>query len=243
MTENINPLTHRSIVVTLPASMVASSLSSAIILAQTGGAPLRTVVIIGVENLAVFVGLAVGIWFWNRRLLRKAHVGANKPYEKTPAPAKALIAMVSAGGGRATALAAADYHIKELEHVWLLTTPTAEPDAIWVSQQIAAVKPDIAIHPIAKVEDNHTIDEVKQLVESLRRKAIADCGIAEGDLICDFTGLTKHASAGMVLACAPREARLEYVAPATKDPSGRGLTPGKPIEVELAYLLTPDTSL
>jgi hypothetical protein len=80
-------------------------------------------------------------------------------------------------------------------------------------------------------------------VDGLRRIAKKTRGIPEADLICDFTGLTKHASAGMVLACGARPARLQYVppsSPAARDERFRGLEPGTPIEVNIAYEVVPE---
>jgi len=236
---DLNVLSHRSLLVALPATILASTLSNLLTMFQTGSGPAGTIAIRAIENAGVFVILIGGLWLWNRRQLARLTVRPESS-ERAPEPAKALIAMVSAGGGRVTALAAAEHHIQRLDHLWLITTRTAEADALFVSERITALKPGIAIHPIRIIDDKHTIDEVKVVVEMLRRKAIQECGGAERDVICDFTGLTKHASAGMVLACAPRLARLQYVTPATKDSAGHGLTPGRPIEVGIAYQITGD---
>ena len=68
-------------------------------------------------------------------------------------------------------------------------------------------------------------------------------GLAENDIMCDFTGMTKHMSAGMIFACAPKEARLQYMHPKGFLADGRAdpdAGPSEPVEVEIAYQLEED---
>ena len=53
---------------------------------------------------------------------------------------------------------------------------------------------------------------VGEHVEKIRRQMLRQ-EIKDNDIVCDFTGLTKHMSAGMIFACAPKEARLQYMHP------------------------------
>ena len=131
------------------------------------------------------------------------------------------------------------YKRQTLQHVWLITTPGAKADAEGVSAQIEALKPGVEIHPITFVENTHTIEEVKPKVEGIRREALRQRGISERDLICDFTGLTKQASAGMVLACARRSARLQYIR-SDCDDAGRVIPPGTPVEIGVAYQIAAE---
>jgi len=186
------------------------------------------VLVVAVPNVIVFLCL----WLWNARPWSDRRIVFD--WERQPSPAKAVVAMVSKGGGSQTAVTAAAYHKASLEHVWLITTPAAKDDAGEVATKIQALKPSATIHPITLVENTHTIEEVKPKVEGIRREALKQRGIAERDLICDFTGLTKQASAGMVLACARRSARLQYIR-AEYDDAGRPIPPGIPVEVGVAY--------
>ena len=155
--------------------------------------------------------------------------------------ARGMIAFVSMGPGRSSALQAALYHAQggDLEHIWLITAPDAVPDAEWVKSQIAVEHPAICLHPTELLEDVNSITAAKALVEHLRRYAIRECHVPEADLTCDFTGLTKHASAGMILACAPREARLQYMHAARKMADGRADPTGGsvPREVDIHYVV------
>lgn len=155
--------------------------------------------------------------------------------------ARGMIAFVSMGQGRSSALQAALYHADggALEHIWLVTAPDAVPDAEWVTSQIREAHPGIHIHAIESLEDVNSITAAKGLIEYLRRYAIRECNIPEPDLICDFTGLTKHASAGMILACAPREARLQYMHATRKLADGRAdpAAGSVPREVDIRYVV------
>lgn len=228
-----NPLFHESVVYSLPATVVASAISSALVMWLTGS-PTDKVMSVFVPTGAIFLLL----WLWNARPWSNRAIIAI-PYEKEPSPAKAVVAMVSKGGGSQTAVTAVGFHKETLEHVWLITTPAGEADAGGVSSQIRALKPGVEIHPLTLLEDTHTIAEVKPKVEEIRRAALKQRGIGERDVICDFTGLTKQASAGMVLACARRSARLQYIR-AKYDDAGRPIPPGTPVEVEVAYQIAAE---
>lgn len=153
--------------------------------------------------------------------------------------AAALIVFVSQGSGRTSALQAAEYHagLASLRHLWLITTRAAESDAAWVGQQIASRNTAIKVHEVQFLEDKDNIREAKGLVEHLRRRAIDEYLVSEPDVSCDFTGLTKNASAGMILACAPRDARLQYMVANRLMPDGRAdpSAGSRPREVFIQY--------
>lgn len=138
--------------------------------------------------------------------------------------AAALIAFVSQGPGRSSALQASEYHAKigTLRHLWLVTSHAAEGDALWVKAQLEGQQ--VRVHELQFLEDKDSIPETKRLVEHLRARAMKEFHIPEDDLICDFTGLTKNASAGMILACAPKPARLQYMVPNRPLADGRADT-------------------
>ncbi len=155
--------------------------------------------------------------------------------------AAALIAFVSQGPGRTSGLQAAAYHAGKgaLKHLWLITTRTAEADARWVSEQLRAQYPDVRIHEIQLLDDKDSIREAKGIVEHLRLRAMDEFRVSERDIMCDFTGLTKNASAGMILACAPKTARLQYMVPNRVDEGGRAdpSAGSRPREVFIQYML------
>ena len=229
-----NPLFHESVFYSLPAAIVASALSSALVMWQTGAA-VDKVLSVFLPNAGIFLAL----WLWNWKPWKSRSITAI-PYEKEPLPAKVVVAMVSKGAGSQTARVAVEYHKDSVENVWLITTPLAEDDARAVKRDLETVKPGIVVQPFGSLRNSHTIDEVKTEIERIRRLALKLEGVSERDVICDFTGLTKQASAGMVLACARRQARLQYVRAAESDERGRAIRPAKPVEVEVAYAITAE---
>lgn len=155
--------------------------------------------------------------------------------------ASVLIVFVSQGPGRTSALQAVTYHAGRaaLKHVWLITTRAAEGDAAWVADQVRAQFPKVRIHEPQLLDDKDNIREAKGVVEHLRQRAMDEFEAAESDIICDFTGLTKNASAGMILACAPKTARLQYMVPNRLMPDGRADTAAgsRPREVFIQYMI------
>jgi hypothetical protein len=153
--------------------------------------------------------------------------------------AAGLIAFVSQEKGRTSALQAAEYHVGRgsLRHLWLITTRAAESDGAWVAENVKALSRDVTVHELQFLDDKDNIREAKTLVEHLRNRAMKDLRVREEDVICDFTGLTKNASAGMILACAPKDARLQYMVPNRLMSDGRAdtLAGSRPREMFIQY--------
>jgi len=153
-----------------------------------------------------------------------------------------LVAFVAVGQGSSSALQAVEWHGKQghLQRVWLLTSTSkdAVKDAERVKVEIEAKWPGLASVEIEQLPDIYDIKLIKARVEEVRRRAI-NAGVPEEGLICDFTALTKSASAGMILACLPRNCRLEYMHPRKTDADGRAdpAAGSDPMEVRLAYEL------
>ena len=151
--------------------------------------------------------------------------------------AKGLVLLVSRGEGVHSGICAIDYHRPELTHVWLLHS--SDPGSIEGREKIERHCSEVA--PAVKVEARlihniFSIEGVKALVESIRREAKGK-GICDADFICDFTGMNKPVSAGVVLACIRPENRLQYMEPtqflADGKPDSR--VPSHPVEVLLSY--------
>ncbi len=174
-----------------------------------------------------------------RRVLASGKEVVNITENEAVRAAAALIAFVSQMNGRTSALQAAGYHIGRgsLKHLWLITTRAAESDGIWVSEEIKARDASITVHELQFLDDKDNIREAKVLVEHLRNRAMREFRVQEADIICDFTGLTKNASAGMILACAPKDARLQYMVPNKIMPDGRAdpSAGSRPREVFIQY--------
>src|SRR5664279_3386388 len=99
-----NPMFHESVVCSLPAAIIASALSSALVMWQTG-TPADKVLKVALPNIGIFLLL----WLWNARPWSDRGF-IFMTWEKQPGPAKAVVAMVSKGGGSQTALTAIGFH-------------------------------------------------------------------------------------------------------------------------------------
>jgi hypothetical protein len=86
------------------------------------------------------------------------------------------------------------------------------------------------------IENVFSIEMTKAHIDFVRREAHG-YGIEDRDLICDFTGMTKPVSAGVVLACVRPEQRLQYMEPlgflkgGAPDPAAGSV----PVEVDVRY--------
>jgi hypothetical protein len=155
----------------------------------------------------------------------------SKPRE--PLEAAGLIAMVSKGDGSNTARDAIAYHAKSLRHLWLLIADK-------ILAEVALSSPNIRLHPLELLSDPNDLEAALIRITDLRRQALKRERLRGEDLICDFTGLTKNASAGMVLASANRGARLQYMVSKRMDNRSRGVGDSRPVEVVISYAVAPD---
>ena len=194
--------------------------------------------------LALVVGLGIALseslQRWMRRNLRFQTIGVTKRVAR----ARGLVVFVSMKAGRSSARDAALYHAGEgvLQHLWLLTSVDAQADAEWVRGEVTRAWRDVEVHPTVCLSDIYSIVEAKEEVEKIRKQMLRK-RLAENDIMCDFTGMTKHMSAGMIFACAPKESRLQYMHPKRFLPDGRAdpdAGPSEPVEVEIAYQVEVD---
>jgi hypothetical protein len=196
------------------------------------------IVLLLVTALGVVLSERIQRWMrWNRRFQR---IGITKQVTR----AQALIVFVSKGAGRSSARDAAFYHAEGevLRHLWLLTSSEAEEEAAWVRGQVGARYPAVTVYPTVCLPDVYSIPDAKEEVERIR-KAILRKELDDREVMCDFTGMTKHMSAGMIFACAPKEARLQFMHPKRFLADGRAdpeAGASEPVEVEIAYQIEED---
>ena len=150
---------------------------------------------------------------------------------------KGLLLLVSRSPGFHSALSAVDYHGRTLSHVWLVhsSDPGSVAGAAEVRRHCSEVAPSVVVidRPIASM---FSIEMAKALVEGVRGEAHAS-GITDEDFICDFTGMNKPVSAGVVLACIRPGHRLQYMEPDAVLPSGEPdqQAGSHPTEVDVNY--------
>jgi CRISPR-associated protein (Cas_Cas02710) len=139
-----------------------------------------------------------------------------------PAPRKGLIAFVSLTQ-RAHLDRAIAYHRETLKRLWLIATQEAQARAAQIVAEYNKSGVQISIVPLSEEWD---LIKTKETVDQIFTEQLD--GLAEEDVIADFTGGTKPMTVGMVFACLTPSRSLQYV-PAEYD-RDRGMTPHDPIE-------------
>jgi hypothetical protein len=139
-----------------------------------------------------------------------------------PAPRKGLIAFVSLTQ-RAHLDKAIGYHRETLKRLWLIATQEAQARAAQIVAEYNKSGVQISIVPLSEEWD---LIKTKETVDQIFADQLD--GLAEEEIIADFTGGTKPMTVGMVFACLTPSRSLQYV-PAEYD-RDRGMTPHDPIE-------------
>ena len=122
---------------------------------------------------------------------------------------------------------AINYHRPKLERCWLICSQQTLELAQQLQQEFFAVCQQ---SPIV-VNDIFDPLEFQQCICRIYEEKLPD-GWQETDVIADFTGMTPHASVGMVLACFRADRPLQYT-PAKLDTSGAIVGSIDPIEIVL----------
>lgn len=139
----------------------------------------------------------------------RARIAATGNYDvinqPSPAPYRGLIAFVSLAQ-RAHLEKAIQFHSEKLERIWLLATKDAAVLANELQAEFATVKCNVTIIPL---DDPWNLPAVKTIVEKIYREQLG--GLAEEEVIADFTGGTKPMTVGMIFACLSPSRHLEYV--------------------------------
>ena len=175
---------------------------------------------VGIAVAALLIALAVvGVSFLASRRRGKVRVTGE------PAPrSRGLIVLVGPErpGAPKPAREAIGYHLKDdkgnrvLQHCWLV----ASTDGLSVAEELAkelekaGAKGDV-VHVKDPTEARETYEEVNGIYE----RELVKAGLADADVIADFTGTTKPMTSGMILACAPKERAMEYLV-AQRDDAG-----------------------
>lgn len=197
--------------------------------------------------LGLIVGAVVvmGLLFSQkvRRMIAEQRRGATLRLSRTVTRAKALVVFVSMPPGSSSAVEAALYHGDKdvLRELWMITSEQAAGEAKRVGEVVKARYPSVTVNPAVCVGDAYSIENAKDEVEKIRKVCLRKYR-DPAEVMCDFTGFTKSMSAGMILACAPRQARLQYMHPNEIFPDGRANSAAgsHPVEVELAYWIEED---
>lgn len=206
-------------------------------LASTHVAPegiMREIVLYGPPLLLIFVILSPFLErvVPRRRIQARPTVYAARKYS-------GLVALASPGGGIETARAAVNYHRPELRVLWLLCSKTSGDAAKGLAADLVrsgSLRTD-DIHLVVLSDDDFADPErVRSTIESEVYAKLPD-GLTEENVIIDITGGKKETTAGAFLAGLPGERHLQVVRALSVDERGRGLVPGPPIEINIAFTI------
>lgn len=89
---------------------------------------------------------------------------------------------------------------------------------------------------VLKPEDANDPNQIRKIVEAIYQDARDKYDVYDSDIIADYTGGTKSMTAGLVLACASPDRRLQYVLSDYID--NKPVNP-KVMEIKLSYSLKP----
>jgi hypothetical protein len=156
-------------------------------------------------------------WVCNR-FAKRSRQGLLMIQEENPAPRKGLIVFMSPGSRTTPAENAVKAHLPALEHCWIISgpdragqTPTSAENAGSTKLKFEKAKTTPIRFYLRSVENEDDPQQSYHLVRSIYEEAKA-FGLADADVMADYTGGTKSMTAGMVLACSTSEERdAEYM--------------------------------
>lgn len=174
--------------------------------------------------LLVFLYLLLGLVA--RKATKHARTSIEVVQSESVAPRKGLIVFSSPGSRTTAAENAIKAHLGNLQHCWIIdgpdipgAKPTSRENADQIIQTYRALKPTVAFY-IKELDDEHNPERAFHLVQAIYHEALAH-GLAEHDIVADYTGGTKSMTAGMVLACSASEDRnAQYMKPRQVEPTG-----------------------
>lgn len=143
---------------------------------------------------------------------------------------RALILLVSRGEGASSARAAIEWHQGELSRVWLIHSS----DSSEAADELKAIAQERTRAEVIKrpLDAVHSIGIASALVSEILSEA-KRVGYKDDEIVCDFTGMTKSVSAGMLLASLRQSVRLTVMEPnATREDGHPDPTAGShPVEI------------
>lgn len=143
--------------------------------------------------------------------------------KQTPKGRRGLILLVSNEQACRTAI---EWHLQTLEYCWLIFSERTEGIAQNLQMDYGAHKKI----DLVRVYDVYDLFQFKEKVDHIYTHLPP--GLAEQDVILDFTGMTAFASVGAVLACLNKDRPIQYVGART-DSQGKIVGSQPPMEVVL----------
>jgi hypothetical protein len=217
---------------------IASSALSEVLKGTFGSSSVHSMEVTALACFSLMFGFWA-VWFYQFRRHMESHFTIVDIKPQPPVPASALIALCgpSPEDKRTSnpAYVAALYHRgtppdRILQYLWLITSHSGEATAKWINEQAKGW--GVKVHSPVVLDDTCAVDIIRLKVEEARLEAIEGYNIPEKDIICDFTGMTKPVTAGMILACAPKGRRLQYLQ-GQYDAGGKLQLDTKPVPIEI----------
>lgn len=195
------------------------------ILKKTFGETTPDLVRIAVITLSILL-FAIGVVWWSlaQRLARAFDIPFQIKQKQLKQQYRGLILLVSRVEACETAIR---FHLPRLQRCWLICSTQSLEIAEQLRQQFPTVCVD---HPIV-INDVYQPLEVYDRVREIYRDRLPQSW-QESEVIADYTGMTVHASVGLVLACVKTQRPLQYT-PAKLDAQGRAIGSLAPIRILL----------
>jgi hypothetical protein len=212
----------------LVGSICLSIFSSSIydILKNTIGTSTTAITQIAIGTFSILILAAVTVYLIITRLARSP---ANIPFEVTTKSLdrqhRGLILLVSNEKACKTAI---EFHKGKLEQCWLICSITSQPTAEKVRQAFPQICTSLPI----VVNDVYDPLEFRDCINEIYERRLPR-GMAESEVIADYTGMTAHGSVGTVLAILGKNRPLQYI-PAKLDPDNKIIGSLDPIKVTIA---------
>jgi CRISPR-associated protein (Cas_Cas02710) len=201
------------------------------ILKKSLGETIPDLIKIGAIALLILVlAVAIVTWAIARRLARlPSPIPIEVQQKALDRQYKGLILLVSKAEACATAIR---FHQPILERCWLLCSPQTLEQAQTLRQQFR----ECVDQPIV-VNDIYNPLEFRARIQQIYRTRMPP-GWPESAIIADYTGMTAHASVGMVLACVGSDRPLQYT-PAKLDAQDKVVGSLNPIRIILRQGVAP----
>ncbi|NJR49879.1 MAG: CRISPR-associated protein [Leptolyngbyaceae cyanobacterium CSU_1_3] len=177
----------------------------------------------------LILAIAVGSvsWVISRRI---ASLEIDVPFEvqqkQLEQKYRGLVLLVSQKEACETAMR---FHLPVLQRCWLICSR----ERLDMAQQLCQEFPQICVDAPLVVNDIYNPLEFQSRVNEIYQTRLPK-NWTEADVIADYTGMTAHASVGVVLACVGTKRSIQYT-PAKVDAQGKVVGSLNPIRVILGF--------
>lgn len=189
-----------------------------------------TPALVRIAAIALFILAAAVVMVWWVIAQRLARLPSDIPFEvqqkRLDRKYPGLILLVSQTTACETAI---QFHLPDLKRCWLISSQ----QKLEIAQELCQQFPQICVDPPILINDVYNPLEVRDRIDEIYRSRLPE-GWREAGVIADYTGMTAHASVGVVLACVGTARPLQYT-PAKLDAQGKIVGSLPPIRIGLSH--------